>query len=52
MTDTVSSVVVITAGSVVDLSATGKNDAHASRLEEVLILGLVNSFVKMRKKIT
>ena len=52
MTDTVPPVVVVTAGSVVDLSAAGKNDAHASRLKEVLILRLVNSFVKMRKKIT
>ena len=42
MTNTVSS--VVTAGSAEDLSTTGENDGHASRLEEVLVRYSVNDF--------
>ena len=47
---TVTSVGVITAGSVEDLSTAGQDDCHAPRLEEILIHQSVNPLAELHKR--
>ena len=43
-------VVMINADSGEDLAATGEDDTHMSRLEEVLIGGLIDRFVQLSRE--